>query len=252
MRPPGADADRSDTQPFSRLRLGKYAQKRKEMSFDAAFNSVWHTMAAKFRKRRQRKFLAAFPPDRFRSIIDVGGLVSHWREDPRPILVVNLVPQQNDCKCTAVVGDGRRLEFGDRSFDLAYSNSAIEHVGRWEDQTAFASELRRVGKAVYCQTPNRWFPIEVHYLTFFLHWKPSLLRNYFIARYLTIWGWLVRPTPKQVAEYADSVNLLSAAQLQQLFPGCTIEREKFCGLTKSLIVKVMVCPGSTPAECNSL
>jgi hypothetical protein len=204
------------------------------MGFEQTFNRLWHSVAAKFRKRRRKRFLALFPPDRVNSIVDLGGLVSHWDGEKRDITVLNLMPQES-AHCKVVVGDGRHTGLPDKGFALAYSNSAIEHVGKWEDQVAFASELKRVGKAVYCQTPNRWFPLEVHYLTLFWHWYPKLLRNYFIVRYLTGWGWLVRPDRRRVQEYADSVNLVTYKQMQNLFPGCTIERERFLGLTKSLI-----------------
>jgi hypothetical protein len=150
------------------------------------------------------------------------------------ITVLNLMPQTAD-HCRVVVGDGRNTSFAEGSFDLAFSNSAIEHVGGPPDQAAFAAELRRIGKAVYCQTPNRWFPLEVHYLTLFLHWYPKLLRNYLMVRYFTAWGWLVRPDAAKVQAYADTVNLLDARQMREFFPDCEIRRERFLGLTKSLI-----------------
>lgn len=204
------------------------------MGVDRAVNRLWHSIAAKFRSRRRRRFLALFPPERASTIIDLGGLVDHWNGDPRPITVLNLMDQPST-HCKVIVGDGRNTGLPNHSFDLAYSNSAIEHVGGWEDQAAFAAELRRIGRQVYCQTPNRWFPVEVHYLTFFWHWYPPLLRNYFIARFLTGWGWLVRPNRKQVLDYAATVKLLSYKQMQELFPDCVIERERFFGFTKSLI-----------------
>jgi len=204
------------------------------MSFEQGFNRLWHSVAAKFRKRRRKRFLALFPPGRASSIIDLGGLVGHWDGEQRDITVLNLMPQESS-HCKVLVGDGRQTDLPDRGFDLAYSNSAIEHVGKWQDQVAFARELQRVGKLVYCQTPNRWFPLEVHYLTFFWHWYPKLLRNYFIVRYFTGWGWLVRPDRRRVQEYADTVRLLTYNQMKELFPGCSVERERFLGLTKSLI-----------------
>lgn len=204
------------------------------VSFDDTVNRVWHRTAAIFRKQRRRKFLALFPPDKFASLIDVGGLVKEWDDDPRQVTVVNLMPQDSS-RCKVIVGDGRNTNFADHAFDLAYSNSTIEHVGTWVDQKALANEIRRLGKAVYCQTPNKWFPLEVHYLTLFLHWRPQLLRNYFIARFLTGWGWLVRPDRTQVQHYADSVNLLSRSAMCQLFPDCRLEREKFLWMTKSFI-----------------
>jgi hypothetical protein len=69
-----------------------------------------------------------------------------------------------------VVADGRRLPFADAAFDLVYANAVIEHVGDRDDQIRFARELARVGVAWVITTPNRWFPIEAHYHTFFTHW----------------------------------------------------------------------------------
>src|SRR5262249_44713712 len=168
------------------------------------------------------------------SLIDVGGLVKEWEDDARVVTVVNLMPQDGS-RCRVIVGDGRHTGFADRTFDLAYSNSTIEHVGTWVDQKALADELCRIGKAVYCQTPNKLFPLEVHYLTFFLHWRPQPLRNYFIARFLTGWGWLVKPDRTGVQRYAESVNLLSISGMRELFPDCQLEREKFLWMTKSFI-----------------
>jgi hypothetical protein len=52
----------------------------------------------------------------------------------------------------------------DQEYDIAFSNSVIEHVGDWERQAAFASEIRRVGKNLWIQTPAKECPIEPHYL----------------------------------------------------------------------------------------
>lgn len=204
------------------------------MGFDRAFNEFWHRIAGKFRNARRRRFLSVFPPGLVTSIIDVGGMVEHWNGEARDVTVLNLM-QQPSGHCKVVVGDGRHTNFPDKSFDLAYSNSVIEHVGKWNDQAALAAEMRRVGRAIYCQTPNRWFPLEVHYLTLFLHWDRRLLHNYFVVRFLTGWGWLVRPARQQIREYADSISLLGYSEMKQLFPDCEIERERFLGLTKSLI-----------------
>ena len=67
-----------------------------------------------------------------------------------------------------MVGDGCALKFPDKSYDIAFSNSVIEHVGSWERQQAFAKDIRRVGKAIWVQTPARECLIEPHYLAPFL------------------------------------------------------------------------------------
>ena len=63
---------------------------------------------------------------------------------------------------TVLEADGTQLPFGDGEFDVAFSNSVIEHVPP-ELQAKFASEVGRVADRYFVQTPNRYFPIEPHY-----------------------------------------------------------------------------------------
>jgi SAM-dependent methyltransferase len=193
----------------------------------------------RFRRRRVRFLCSTFPPSAYRTILDVGGTPQIWdmldrlyevtllNDDPR-----ELVPGRFKC----VVGDGRRLQFSGQSFDLAFSNSVIEHVGNWDDMERFAAELRRVGKSFYCQTPNKWFPVEPHLGTLFLHWWPRLLNFFFVARYLTLWGWMNKPGRLEVKKSLENIRLLTRRDLERLFPGATIISERFLLLTKSYIV----------------
>lgn len=80
-----------------------------------------------------------------------------------------------------IQADGRKLPFGDKSFDLVFSNAVIEHVGQKEDQLIFVREHDRVGKSWIFTTPNRMFPIESHTQVLLIHmsknWKhPSFSR----------------------------------------------------------------------------
>ncbi len=62
-----------------------------------------------------------------------------------------------------VEGDACNVhQFPDRSFDIAFSNSVIEHVGPEEKQEEFSREVVRLGKSYWVQTPSAWFPIEAH------------------------------------------------------------------------------------------
>ncbi|HLH64169.1 MAG TPA: class I SAM-dependent methyltransferase [Solirubrobacteraceae bacterium] len=69
-----------------------------------------------------------------------------------------------------------RLPFSDGAFDLAYSNSVIEHLppDRW---TRFASELKRVARGWFVQTPAFEFPLEPHAFLPFAHWLPMAVRR---------------------------------------------------------------------------
>ncbi len=70
-----------------------------------------------------------------------------------------------------VKADGRKLPFGNNSFDFVFSNAVIEHVGNEEDQLDFVNEHNRVGKNWVFTTPNRLFPIESHTQIVLLHMK---------------------------------------------------------------------------------
>ena len=56
---------------------------------------------------------------------------------------------------------GERLPFPDKSFDIAYSNAVLEHVGGREQRRAFIAEAARVARAVFIVLPNGWFPVEL-------------------------------------------------------------------------------------------
>jgi hypothetical protein len=183
-----------------------------------------------FRQRRFRGFLQTYSS--CRTIIDVGGDPSLWDLIGRKqgVIVVNVWVANERGDLPYVLGDGRKLPFADKSVDLAFSNSAIEHVGTFADQSAFAQEMVRVGRRVYCQTPCRLFPIDPHLSAFFLHWLPRRWLRPNVLRYLTLNGWLMR------RPYDYDVTWLTKRKLQEIFPGCDIRIERFLGLPKSFVV----------------
>jgi hypothetical protein len=183
-----------------------------------------------FRKRRFKHFLERFAG--CRTIVDVGGDHTIWKIIGRKngVVVVNVwAPSERD-EIPYVLADGCQLPLADKSIDLAFSNSAIEHVGNFENQVRFAAEMSRVGRQLYCQTPSRLFPVDPHLSAFFLHWLPKSFLTPFVLRYFTFNGWLLgRP-------YEYDVTWLPKSRLRQIFPECTIETERFLGLPKSYIV----------------
>ena len=215
------------------------------MIFETAFGRFYHTIGPLFRARRLRKFEHDFPEAIYQSVIDVGGTPVFWGESARDITLVNVsfAEAPKNPRITLEVGSDMSLPYADGSFELAFSNSTIEHLGTRENQILFAGELRRVGRAVYCQTPNRWFPFEVHYLSLFIHWFPRLLDHYFVLRYLTGWGLIMRPTRLAAAEYHDALKILTPREFEKLFPDCVIEHERFLGITKSMIAVRKVAVG---------
>ncbi|MGA3082185.1 MAG: methyltransferase domain-containing protein [Terracidiphilus sp.] len=196
---------------------------------------VWGVFNRYFRSRRMALFYARFGVTEQTRILDIGGCSPIWMMmEVRPkLLLVNVKPEEN-CPLPQVIADGCKLPFGDGEFDIAFSNSVIEHVGDTDAQLAFANEVRRVARHYWVQTPNRWFPIEPHYVAPFIHWFPKSWRLR-LARY-TVWGLLTKPTPERCRRMVDSIWLLGPREMKKLFPGAVLIRERFAGLSKSLIV----------------
>jgi len=156
-----------------------------------------------FRPKRMRAFFDRFGVTEQTRIIDIGGTALNWSLLPiKPrVTVVNVLPKPDelpDYIVEWIQGDGRALPFEDRSFDIAFSNSVIEHVGSWESQVAFAKEVHRVAPRHWVQTPNFWFPLEPHYVGPFTHWLPREAQERFAIRYASFWGLATRPTDADV------------------------------------------------------
>src|SRR5271170_5397266 len=200
------------------------------------------TLQRRFRTRRMALLAKSVGLTADMRVLDVGGTVEIWRLAPvMPRLVLlNQARARYEIGApeAAVLGDGTSLPFADQSFDLVFSNSVIEHVGSRAQQARFAAEVARVGKQYWVQTPNRYFPIEQHLWTPFVHWMPRPWQAAVLKR-LSVWRILTHATPEQrefyVSHYLDSVRLLGTSDLRALFPGATLLRERFVGWTKSLI-----------------
>jgi SAM-dependent methyltransferase len=185
----------------------------------------------RWRERRYERFcdLCLRPNDK---IIDVGagrGSALERFNRTNQITAVDLEPCDGPWlrgpNVSVLQGDGTALEFEDRSFDVAFSNSVIEHIPR-EQQAAFASEIGRVATSYFVQTPNKWFPIEPHWQLPFVHFLPVTVRKALNRRFS--FGWMSR------GHYRE-INLVSAREMRRLFPDAEIHRERVAGLTKSLI-----------------
>ncbi len=183
-----------------------------------------------------REFERVFGLGRTTRVVDVGGRAFNWTlVATRPdVLLINVEAQGPDGTLPAVRGDGRRLPFADNCFDVAYSNSVIEHVGDIEDQRAFAAEIRRIAPRYYVQTPNRWFFVEPHLIAPFIHWLPSRITRK-LVRHFSVRGWLERPSQASVDALLASIQLLDRAQMAALFPDAMIVEERFLGMAKSII-----------------
>ena len=166
-------------------------------------------------------------------LLDVGGglgidgeflqLYGRFRE----VVVVNL-----DAECMEMppgvsvkrmVADGRDLPFETNSFDWVFSNAVIEHVGLWKHQVLFANEVRRVAsRGYFVATPNKFFPVEPHTLFPFYQFLPVPLQRK-VASY----------SPGYLRKY-EPIRLLSAREMQELFPEATVKAMGFPVLGNNL------------------
>ncbi|MFT7615776.1 MAG: SAM-dependent methyltransferase [Candidatus Woesearchaeota archaeon] len=187
--------------------------------------------SAWFRKRRMNFFFSQFSI-RDKTILDVGGRPQFWDRYKLSVTIVNL-EEYADKRC--VVGNALDLPFTDNKFDIAFSNSVIEHVGDFQNQTKFAKEIMRVGKTYFVQTPSKYFPLEPHFLIPYFQFFPRSCKIW-LVRHFTL-GWIKRRRDRsKAAAIVDSIQLLSKKQLRILFPKAYIKTEWFLCFPKSYLV----------------
>ena len=232
------------------MRLFMIVSAGKQFSMDASngriagFTGSLARFQQSFRAKRMRRFLRTFPDAGKSRVLDVGGTAEIWELTPGAagrVFLLNMPRAAADKEGTTaevIYGDGCRLPFADGAFDIVFSNSVIEHVGDGEAQQRFADETRRTGRGYWVQTPNRYFPVEMHLMTPFVHLLPRSWRA-FIVRRFTVWQWIHRPSPDRkrfyVEHFISDIRLLSAADMRRLFPDAVILRERFLLFTKSLV-----------------
>ncbi len=135
---------------------------------------------------------------------------------------------------TSVVGDACDLsEYEDDQFDIVFSNSVIEHLFTFENQTLMANEVRRVGKNYIIQTPNRYFPIEPHWMVPLFQFIPFRLRV-FLTNNFTLGHYPKTKNYDKALMRVKEVKLLTKKEMKMLFPDGLIYEEKILGLIKSL------------------
>jgi hypothetical protein len=196
------------------------------------------SLAARLRAKRNAAFLARFPRFSEMRVIDLGGRPRFWRTLPvRPAEMVLLntedIGAPDEPWMRSVRGDACDPPETLGHFDLAFSNSTIEHVGGHAKRQQFASAVMSLADAYWIQTPCRSFPIEPHWYFPGFQFLPtrakSLVgRHWYPAR-------INYPGRGGELETVLEVELLSIVELQYYFPDAEVLRERFAGLTKSLI-----------------
>lgn len=213
------------------------------MVLQLADNNNPASLASKARRKRFDFFLSLLSalPKPVR-ILDIGGTQEFWKNmqytDEKEVYVdlLNLEHQPVSYRnFTSVKGDATDLRnFPDQSYDVVFSNSVIEHLFTWENQQKMAREVQRVGRNYFIQTPNRYFPVEPHFVFPLFQFLPVPVRVGLLMRFNL--GHVKKFTSRDAAlTQVKEIQLLSVRQMKQLFPGCAIYYDKFAGLNKSIV-----------------
>lgn len=208
----------------------------------------------KFRKKRferiEQMIRKRLETESSVSILDIGGRRDYWdylKADLRPLTHITLVnyeaelteysEKSNGLNLTDLIGDGCDLpQFANDSFDIAHSNSVIEHVGSLSKMIDFAKETRRIGRAYYVQAPYLWFPIDPHFGTPLIHWLPGPSRAYLMHKYKIGFSNTPIKDYKEALSEADNIRLVDKTLMRKLFPEAQMHKERFCIMAKSLIM----------------
>jgi len=232
---------------LKRNRPGNFLRRLADVDADQSFSN----------RRRARRFEAfarladSLPRDSSRPmrILDVGGRSAFWEQrgwagrDDIQIVIVNLESELAACESEHPARDNIELCAGDatnlsampdRSFDIVFSNSVIEHLETFGRQAAMAREVQRLAPVHWIQTPNFWFPVEPHFLTPAWHWLPVSLRVELLRR--RRWGWRGPcPDPVEARALVREVRLMRGAELRRLFPDSTVNPERIGPFVKSFV-----------------
>ena len=130
-----------------------------------------------------------------------------------------------------VKADACALPFEDQSFDIAFCSAVIEHVGDSSRQRKLIDEALRVATVALITTPNRWFPLEFHTLTPFLHWLPPSIFRGFLSL-----------TGRKFFARQSNLNLLGGRDLDCLCDKSGLKYKKYnkrlLGLVSNLVYLV--------------
>ncbi|HTH81902.1 MAG TPA: methyltransferase domain-containing protein [Mucilaginibacter sp.] len=202
-------------------------------------------ISIKNRKKKYQYFLEQMKPNAGTQILDVG----FTEDDPYP--GINFLERNYPChknitalgiedaptfkknfpEVKVVMYDGSIFPFADKIFDIAWSNAVIEHVGGYDKQVLFLSELLRTSKSIFITTPNRWFPIEVHTRLPFLHYLPKNIFDKLLPLFGKGWAG------------GDYMNLLSVNDIKKMLKQLNvnsyiIKRNKKFGATMDFVLIV--------------
>lgn len=221
-------------------------------AYAADYTSGRDSFGVKLRKRRIKILKriiekAAAESGKAVTILDVGGTRAYWnllsdeyREQYRVHITIANLPGINRNPTEEpgffyIDADACNLSsIGDHQFDIAHSNSVVEHVGNWGRMKAFATEVQRTAKYHYVQTPSFWFPIEPHCMTPLFHWLPLPMKQLLVLKF-PLGHWPKAKNTDEAMQLIESASLLNKRMLVELFPKSQVITERIFLLEKSLV-----------------
>lgn len=205
------------------------------------------------RAKRAKIFHSYFPIGENTKILDLGGhdgeYIMTMGIDKKNIYVadfdlVALEKARKNGLNTVVLDESGRIPCAKNDYDVIFSNSVIEHVtvdkddmykfktnksfreAAWVRQKLFADQIREKSDKYYVQTPYKYFIVESHsWLPVIIVMLPRTWQMGVIKFFNKFW-------PKQTS---PDWNLLTAKEMQKLFPEAKIVKERSLFMTKSLI-----------------
>ncbi len=200
------------------------------------------SVSSKLRKQRFAVFLEKLTVTPSSNILDVGGTSQIWAGSgfENNVTLLNLhQPKKKDLEkgFSCVQGNALNMHmFEDNQFDVVFSNSVIEHVGSQQNQRMFAEEIQRVGKSFWVQTPNKYFPVEPHFLFPFFQFLPDAIKRKIGVSWPYSHHKQWNLSNERILQDLKELRLLSKNELLFLFKDGSVYKEKYLGLTKSYAV----------------
>ena len=177
-------------------------------------------------------------------IIDLGGTDKFWsiygynflKSHNVKITLVNLIKLEiSNSEIFELVNQNIfKYKFPKNKYDLCFSNSVIEHVGGIDQIKKFSKIHTLYTKYYYCQTPNKYFIIEPHYMFPFFNFLPLSFKLFLVSNFKL--GNISKTKNKDKAiREINSINLLSEKEMKSLFINTILIKEKFLFMNKSFI-----------------
>ncbi|HWB49564.1 MAG TPA: class I SAM-dependent methyltransferase [Stellaceae bacterium] len=207
------------------------------------------------RQRRGQLFIERLHPAADDQILDLGGGRGGYMAQTLPfrgnVTIADLdagnlrTAAQNYGFKTLQLDGSEKFPVADGRYDVVFCSSVIEHVTGPKEivydlaradqfassakaaQANFATEVRRIAKRYFVQTPYKYFPLEQHsFLPFFVVLLPRRWHMR-LSRFLGAHGWFKPAQP--------DFRLLTIKEMRRLFPDAEIVLERYCGFVKSIV-----------------